>query len=188
MDITQERVCTRVCTLQTLRKIYAGEHLNLSQFTISRIFPDRGGYRGTDSRLPVTLFGLRFERSGTDISHTLSCYFPNVIGLGQWIVRFVMRLVNRKHRTERFNTNARVVTPLIITHPHVDLCSSLEHKLRFSDCLFILSANRLPCWQRLFTLTPPTSVLLMYLILQKTLAKHQFQWHRCTLSVNSIYC
>ncbi len=59
MDITQERVCTRVCTLLTLRKIYAGEHLNLSQFTISRIFPDRGGYRGADSSLPVTLFELR---------------------------------------------------------------------------------------------------------------------------------
>ncbi len=32
MDITQ----AHICTLQTLRKIYAGECLNLSQFTISR--------------------------------------------------------------------------------------------------------------------------------------------------------
>ncbi len=32
MDITQ----AHVCALQTLRKIYAGECLNLSQFTISR--------------------------------------------------------------------------------------------------------------------------------------------------------
>ncbi len=30
------------------------------------------------------------ERSGTDISHTLSFYFPNIIGLVQRIVRFVM--------------------------------------------------------------------------------------------------
>ncbi len=36
MDITQAGVCTRVCTLQTLCKIYAGERLNLSQFSISR--------------------------------------------------------------------------------------------------------------------------------------------------------
>ncbi len=36
MDITQARVCTRVCTLQTKRKIYAGQRLNLSQFTIEK--------------------------------------------------------------------------------------------------------------------------------------------------------
>ncbi len=30
MDITQARVCTRVCTMQTKCKIYAGEHLNQS--------------------------------------------------------------------------------------------------------------------------------------------------------------
>ncbi len=34
MDISQARICTRVCTMQTKCKIYAGEHLlNLSQFT-----------------------------------------------------------------------------------------------------------------------------------------------------------
>ncbi len=37
MDITQGRVCTRVCTLETMRKIYAGEHLSLSNFTISKV-------------------------------------------------------------------------------------------------------------------------------------------------------
>ncbi len=36
MDITQARVCARVCTLQTKCKIYAGERLNLSHYTISR--------------------------------------------------------------------------------------------------------------------------------------------------------
>ncbi len=30
MDITQARVCTRVCTVQTKWKMYAGEHLNQS--------------------------------------------------------------------------------------------------------------------------------------------------------------
>ncbi len=35
--------------------------------------------------------GCIVERSGTDISHTLSSYFPNIIGLVQRTVRFVMR-------------------------------------------------------------------------------------------------
>ncbi len=39
-------------------------------------------------------------------------YFTNVIGLVQRIVRFVC-VPNRKPRTERFNTNTRIVTPLI---------------------------------------------------------------------------
>ncbi len=35
--------------------------------------------------------GRVVERSGTDISHTLSSYFQNIIGLVQRIVRFVTR-------------------------------------------------------------------------------------------------
>ncbi len=50
----------------------------------------RGGYRGANSTLPVTSFGLHVERRCTDISHT-KLYFPNVTGLVQRIVRFVMR-------------------------------------------------------------------------------------------------
>ncbi len=30
MDITQARICTKVCTMQTKCKIYDGEHLNQS--------------------------------------------------------------------------------------------------------------------------------------------------------------
>ncbi len=46
---------------------------------VFRRTPARGGYHGADSTMPVTLFGLLgiVERSGTDISHTLSFYFPN---------------------------------------------------------------------------------------------------------------
>ncbi len=32
------------------------------------------------------------------------------------------------------------------------------YKIIYSECLFTLSANSPPCWQRLFTLTPPTNV------------------------------
>ncbi len=39
----------------------------------------------------LRLLGCLVERSGTDISHTLSFYFPNIVGLVQQIVRFVMR-------------------------------------------------------------------------------------------------
>ncbi len=46
---------------------------------------------GQTARRPLRPLGYIVERSGTDISHTLSFYFPNVIGLVQRIVRFVMR-------------------------------------------------------------------------------------------------
>ncbi len=36
-----------------------------------------------------------------------------------------------------------------------------------TECLFTLSANSTPCWQRLFTLTPPTDVWLGESTLQK---------------------
>ncbi len=36
MDITQARVCTRVCTRANFAQINAGECLNLRQFTINR--------------------------------------------------------------------------------------------------------------------------------------------------------
>ncbi len=52
------------------------------------------------------------EHSGTDISHTKLFYFPNIIGLVQRIVRFVMR-------TKQFNTNFCIVTPLIHTHIYI---------------------------------------------------------------------
>ncbi len=45
-------------------------------------------------------------------THFKLFYFPNVIGLVQRIVRFVC-VRNRKPRTERFNTNTRIVTPLV---------------------------------------------------------------------------
>ncbi len=45
-------------------------------------------------------------------THFKLFYFQNVIGLVQRIVRFVC-VPNRKPRTERFNTNTRIVTPLI---------------------------------------------------------------------------
>ncbi len=56
---------------------------------------------GQTARCLLCHLGCVIECSGTDISHTLSFYFPNVIGLVQRIVRFVMR-------TERFNTNTLI--------------------------------------------------------------------------------
>ncbi len=50
--------------------------------------------------------------AGTDISHTLIFYFPNVIGVVQ-LVRFFLCVLNRMPRTERFNDNTHIVTPLI---------------------------------------------------------------------------
>ncbi len=46
---------------------------------------------GQTARCLLRCLGCVVERSGTDISHTLSFYFPNVIGLVQRIIRFVMR-------------------------------------------------------------------------------------------------
>ncbi len=46
---------------------------------------------GQTARCLLRRLGCVVERSGTDISHTLSFYFPNVIELVQRIVRFVMR-------------------------------------------------------------------------------------------------
>ncbi len=46
---------------------------------------------GQTARCLLRRLGCVVEHSGTDISHTLSFYFSNVIGLVQRIVRFVMR-------------------------------------------------------------------------------------------------
>ncbi len=60
--------------------------------TISLAIVDtRGGGRGQTAHCLLRRLGCVVERSGTDISHTLSFYFPNVIGLVQRIFRFVMR-------------------------------------------------------------------------------------------------
>ncbi len=45
-------------------------------------------------------------------THFKLFYFPNLIRLVQRIVRFAC-VPNRKPRTERFNTNTRIVTPLV---------------------------------------------------------------------------
>ncbi len=63
---------------------------------------------GQTARCLLCCLGCDVERSGTDISHTLIFYFPNV----QWIVQFVM-CTEWKPRTERFNTSTRIITPLI---------------------------------------------------------------------------
>ncbi len=56
------------------------------------ILPSKGGYHGADSTLPVTSFGLRcWAQWHWYFTHFKLFYFPNVIGLVQWIVRFVMR-------------------------------------------------------------------------------------------------
>ncbi len=65
--------------------------------------------------------GCIVECSGTDISHTLSSYFPNIIGLVQRTVRFVMRTVPKaSYRTVQYEyayrftiTNDYTITPLI---------------------------------------------------------------------------
>ncbi len=46
---------------------------------------------GQTARCLLRRLGCVVERSGTDISHTLSFYFPNVIVLVQRFVQFVMR-------------------------------------------------------------------------------------------------
>ncbi len=59
-----------------------------------------------------SVFSLLYSRGRCYTSYTSHFklfYFPNVIGLVQGIVRFVIA-PNRKPRTERFNT--RIVTPL----------------------------------------------------------------------------
>ncbi len=56
------------------------------------------------------------------------------------------------------------------------LYSQREVVLPFSECLFKLSANGPPCWQRLFTLTPPTMCDWDSQQCKNTL--HQFQWRR----------
>ncbi len=53
--------------------------------------PQQGEVAGQTARCLLRRLGCVVERSGTDISHTLSFYFPKVMGLVQRIVRFVMR-------------------------------------------------------------------------------------------------
>ncbi len=79
--------------------------------------PQQGEVAGQTAHCLLRRLGCVVERSGTDISHTLSFYFPNVIGLVQRIVLFIC-VLNRKPRTERFNTNTRIVTPLIYIYIH----------------------------------------------------------------------
>ncbi len=59
---------------------------------VFRRTPASGGYHGADSTLPVTSFGLRcWAQWHWYFTHFKLFYFPNVIGLVQRIVRFVMR-------------------------------------------------------------------------------------------------
>ncbi len=62
--------------------------------------------------------GCVVEHSGTDISHTLSFYFPDVIGLVQRIVRFVMRTEPKaSYRTVQYEYVYRY-TPNIYIYIH----------------------------------------------------------------------
>ncbi len=61
-------------------------------------------------------------------THFKLFYFPNVIGLVQRIVRFIL-VPNRKPRTERFNTNTRIVTPLITSPVQINTWNHRCHLL-----------------------------------------------------------
>ncbi len=79
------------------------------KITVFRRSPARGGYRGTDSTLlsAVAMRTLYF-------THLKLFNFPNIV-LVQRIVRFVMRTVPKaSYRT--FNTNTRIVTPLLFIY------------------------------------------------------------------------
>ncbi len=81
-------------------------------------------------------------------THFKLFYFPNVIGLVQRIVRFVC-VPNRKPRTERFNTNTCIVTPLIYIYIYnMQTRNSLTRNLRpldpvifFRFCLVTIYCN-----------------------------------------------
>ncbi len=93
--------------------------------------PARAGYHWADSTLPVTSFELPVERSALRTlyyTHFKLFYFPNVIGLVQRIVRFIL-VPNRKPRTERFNTNTRIVTPLITSPVQINTWNHRCHLL-----------------------------------------------------------
>ncbi len=89
---------------------------------------------GQTARYLVRRLGCVVERSGTDISHTLSFYFPNVIGLVQRIVRFIC-VPNRKPCIERFNTNTRIVTPLLSIYLsiYLSVCLSINLSIYLSS-------------------------------------------------------
>ncbi len=84
----------------------------------------------------VRRLGCVIEHSGTDISHTLSFYFPNVIGLVQRIVRFVMhtepKASSRTVQYEyayRYTCNIYTVYPQYTVHiksPYMYMCIYIQ--------------------------------------------------------------
>ncbi len=86
MDITQARVCTRVCTLQTKRNIYACEHLNLSQFTISRKWKKKWNDRVMTE---LSASDALILSETTDTTYAYSCFhlFPLYFSCGLYILK-----------------------------------------------------------------------------------------------------